>query len=111
MEQKQSVLISDAQKAFNYDAKKALGGGYKLTHSPNSYGIALKWLISRQKMTYKQFAERLNGTTGQNLNYFINRVGKSKTEELDFDRMCLILKVSKEYFLDLCNEIEKLMEK
>lgn len=107
---KEEKIISDANRAIKYDAKARLSGGYELKHKPSCYGVGLKWLIGIKGLTYSQFGARWNGTSGQNINHFINRVSKERFFEENVERMCEVLNVSFEYFIKLCENIEKLME-
>ena len=108
---KKERLLIDATKAFNFDAKARVGGGNKLSHKPCSYGIALKWLVHAKGMTYFQFAQRYNGTTGQNINHLINRCAKERFFEEDIEKMCTVLGVKQSYFYELCQNIEEMLEK
>lgn len=101
----------DAKKAYNYDAKARIGGGYKLTHKPSSYGIAIKWLMKTRGMTYSEFAFRYNRTSAQNINHLINRLPKERFFEEYVEKVCKTLGTTVRYFTDLCEEIEKLMVK
>lgn len=102
-------IANDAKKAYNFDLK-AINGGQALTHKPSSCGIALKYLIHKRGFTYSNFAKLYNGTTAQNLNHFINRVEKNRFFDENIERFCKVLKISVEYFNEMCDEIEKLME-
>lgn len=107
-------LNADATRAYmfamkNMGGNKPRGGGNKLTHKPSSYGVALKWLIYIRGMTYAQFAQRYNGTTAQNANHLINRVSKDRIFDDDLDKMCKVLNVKYEYFIELCKRIEERM--
>ena len=102
--------METARRVVRYDAKARVGGGYRLGHRPSSYGLVLKWLIKQRGMTYAEFARRYNGTTAQNLNNLINRVDESRFFEEDVERMCKVLKVSEEFFVDLANKVRTLME-
>lgn len=104
------MIASDAAKALRYDGKMRVTGGFDLKHKPSSCGVALKWLLGVRKITYVEFAKRYNGTTAQNINHLLNRADKSRFFEEDVEKMCKILKVSVEYFNDLCDKIEEMME-
>ena len=115
MEKKRTV-DADATRAYMFSVKtssgvKAKSGGYQLTHKPSSYGIALKWLIFIRGMSYATFAKRFNGTTAQNLNFKINRMSKERFFTEDVERMCDVLSVRYDYFVELCEKIEEKMEK
>lgn len=108
-------ITADATKAYMFTVKtsavnKPRNGGYKLTHKPSAYGIAIKWLIFIKGMTYAKFAERYNGTTGQNINHLINRCSKERYFEEDIAKICDVLGVTFEYFTELCAKIEEKME-
>lgn len=100
---------ADALKAIRYDAKIKVGGN-KLSNKPSSYGLALKWLIHTRGLTYKEFAKRYNNTTAQNLNHLINRVDKTHFFDENVEDMCRVLNVRVEYFKNLCEDIDKLLE-
>lgn len=102
--------METARKILAYDAKARVGGGYGLGHEPSSYGLVLKWLIKQRRMTYADFASKYNGTTAQNINNLINRVSKDRFFEENIEDMCKVLDVSKEYFTDLAEKVEKLQE-
>ena len=99
-----------ARRVVRYDAKERVGGGFKLGHRPSSYGLVLKWLIKQRGMTYAEFARKYNGTTAQNLNNLINRVDESRFFEEDIARMCKVLRVKEDYFVDLAGKVKTLME-
>ena len=101
---------SDAIRAVNFNGKLKNAGGYMLKHKPSCYGVALKWLISLRKMTYEQFGKKYDGSTGQNINHIVNRAGKSRFFSENIEDMCKVLRVKKEYFLELSRRIEELME-
>jgi hypothetical protein len=105
---------ADASRAYMFALKGITGakatGGNKLLHKPSCYGVALKWLIYIRGLTYAQFAKAYNGTTGQNANYLINRVEKEKFLNEDLEKMCSVLSIEYDYFMELCEEIEKKME-
>lgn len=110
------MIERDVGRAYVYSMKVASGknlktGGLKLTHEPTAYGVALKWLMYMRKMTYADFAKRYDGTTAQNINYLVNRMDKEKFLAEDVNKICEILGVSYEYFIELCKKIEEKMEK
>lgn len=107
---KRTTIESDAIRALSYNGKQKNVGGYALKHKPSCYGVALKWLIGARRMTYEQFAKKYDGSTGQNINHLINRADKSRFFEENITDMCKILRVSKEYFLQLSGKIDELME-
>ena len=104
------MIRIDAGKAVNYDARLKIGGGYELKHAPSSYGIAIKWLLGVKRMTYAQFAKAFNGSTAQNVNHWINRTDKRRFSEFDIEQICKALKVRQDYFIDLSEAIEEIME-
>ena len=115
-ESKNKRIENDATRAYMFAVKGNSGnrlknGGYKLTHQPSSYGIALKWLIFIRGMSYSTFASRYNGTTAQNANHLINRIDKKRFFAENVEKMCNVLGVSYEYFVELCEKIEEKMEK
>ncbi len=110
MKDREQIIKNDASKALSYDAKFRLGGGYDLKHSPSSCGIVLKWLLGIKKITYSSFAKQLNNTTAQNLNYLINRVDRTRFYEENIEKMCRLLKINKDYFDEVCDAVEELME-
>lgn len=103
-------IISEAVKACKFDLK-AINGGQALKHKPSSYGIALKYLVHKRGFTYDKFAKLYNGTTAQNLNYYINRCDKDRYFDENVEKFCKVLHISVEYFNTFCEEIEKIMEK
>lgn len=109
-EKEQKSVASDAIRAVNFNGKLKNTGGNLLKHKPCCYGVALKWLISLKKMTYEQFGKKYNGSTGQNINHIINRADKSRFFVEDIEQMCKVLRVKKEYFMELSMKIEELME-
>ena len=115
MEEKRTVE-ADANRAYMFSVKVSSGnkvrvGGYQLTHKPSSYGIALKWLMFIRGMSYATFAKRYNGTTAQNANHLINRINKERFFAENVEKMCNVLGVTYDYFVDLCDKIEEKMEK
>ena len=104
-----NTIELDARKAISFDSKLKNTGGYALKHKPCCFGVALKWLINIRKMTYKQFGEKYDGSTGQNINHLINRTDKSRFFEEDVEQMCKVLKVKKDYFLELSRKIDDFM--
>ena len=108
MEKKERNITADANRAYIFSLK-SINGGNKLSHNPTSYGIALKWLIYVKGLTYAQFAQRYNGTTAQNANHLINRVGKDGFVAENLEKMCSVLNVEYDYLISLCEEIEKRM--
>jgi hypothetical protein len=100
----------DAIRAVNFNGKLKNTGGYLLKHKPCCYGVALKWLINLKKMTYEQFGQKYNGSTGQNINHMINRTDKSRFFIEEIEQMCKVLRVKKSYFMELSRKIEELME-
>lgn len=106
----ENTIVCDAYRAVRTDYKKHIGGN-ALMHKPTSYGVALKWLITGKRYTYKRFAKMFNGTTAQNLNNIINRTGKGGYTEENIRKMCKILNITTEYFYELSNEIEKILDK
>ena len=105
---------SEAISAYKF-YKKTMGGykfvgGNKLKHKPTSHGVAIKWLIYKKKMTYKEFAYLYNGTTAQNANHLINRIRKDRYFDSELSKMCKVLGVSLNYLHELSDEIEVLME-
>lgn len=105
-----SAITTDATRAISYDARMKLAGGYDLKHQPSCYGILLKWLLGMRKLTYAQFANRLNGTTAQNLNSLINRAGKDRFFPDVVENICKALGINTKYFYDVADKIEELME-
>lgn len=109
-------VSKDASSAYMFNLNIANGnkfnsGGYDLKHQPSSYGIAIKWLLHLRRMTYADFGKKYNETCFQNINYMINRMPKERYFKEDFEKICSILNISEDYFLKLCEEIEKIMEK
>lgn len=106
----ENTIVCDAYRAVRTDIKKHTGGN-ALRHKPTSYGVALKWLINGRRYTYERFAREFNGTTAQNLNNIINRTGKGGYSVDDIRKMCEILQITTEYFYELSNEIEKILNR
>ena len=107
-------ISADASRAYTFalrglNGAKANKGGNVLTHKPSCYGIVLKWLIFVRKMTYAQFAKLYNGTTAQNLNYFINRADKKRFFDENVEKMCEVLNVEYDYFIEVCNKVQEKM--
>lgn len=105
------TILSDATRALQYDARLKIVGGYDLTHKPCCYGILLKWILGVRRISYGEFAKKLNGTTRQNLNSLINRADKSRFFPDVIESICKALGVTTEYFYDVAKKIEELMEK
>ena len=108
-------IAADASRAYTFalravNGSKANKGGNVLTHNPSCYGIVLKWLIYVRKMTYATFARLYNGTTAQNINYFINRADKKRFFDEDVEKMCEVLNVSYDYFISVSNKVQEKME-
>lgn len=106
----EDTIKADAVKALRYDAKTRHCGGFDLKHQPSCYGIALKWILGVKKISYNAFARKYNNTTAQNINHLINRADKSRFFEEDIESMCIVLKISTEYFIKLGKAIEKMMD-
>lgn len=103
-------IIKDAIHAVRFTVKGKTGGN-KLTRQPTCYGVALKWLIYRKGITYAEFAQRYNGTTAQNANHLINRIGEDRYILDEVEKMCAVLEVDIKYFEKLVAEVKKMMEK
>ena len=105
---------SEALSAYDFYKKTMSGykvvGGNKLKHKPTSYGVAIKWLIYKKKMTYKQFAYLYNGTTAQNANHLINRISNKEYFKGELEKICKVLSVSIKYIEELSAKLELLME-
>ena len=104
------TIQSDASMAIRYNAvinnvHRAKVGGNKLTRNPRGYGIAFKWLIYTKGMTYEDFGKRYDGSTSQNINHLLNRTKNIPDD--DIMKMCEVLNVDFDYFMQLCEEIEK----
>lgn len=103
-------IKKDSSSAYMFNLNIASGnklnsGGYDLKHNPSCYGIAIKWLLHIRRMTYNDFGKRYNGTSGQNINYIINRMPKKRYFKEDIEKICSILDVSEEYFEALTKNI------
>ena len=105
-----NIIVNDAQKAVKYNARVDLTGGFSLTWKPSSYGIAIKWILGQRKITYDSFAKKLNGTTKQNVNHWLNRVPKERFTDEVLTEMCKALSIKEDYLYALSDEIEKIME-
>lgn len=97
----------EAERACEFDLKGRTGG-LALKHKPSSYGVALKYLISSRGYTYGRFAKMYNGTTAQNLNNIINRIGKDRFFNEDIGKMCKLLRITPEYLEAMSGEIERI---
>lgn len=108
-------LSADSTRAYMFALKSQSGikpncGGYVLKHKPSCYGIAIKWLIYVRGMTFAQFAKNYNGTTAQNINHMINRLDESRFYAEEIDKICEVLGVEYDYFVELSKRIKMKME-
>lgn len=107
----QEMQVKDqAQKAINFfNSGGSKKGGCKLTHTVNSYGIALKYVFALRDLTYEDVANKLQ-VTPQSVNNIVNRMKKSKFNEIYVDKLCHVLSIDSGYFQDLVNEIDNILE-
>lgn len=107
----QEMQVKDqAQKAVGF-TKSGGGkkGGWQLTRTVNSYGIALKYIFALRDLTYEEVAAKMN-ITPQGVNNIVNRMKKEKFNEIYVQRLCETLAIDSAYFNDLVNEIDNILE-
>lgn len=107
----QEMQVRDqAKKAIEYfNSGGSKKGGCKLTHNVNSYGIALKYIFALRDLTYEDVAIKLQ-VTPQNVNNIVNRMKRSKFNDIYIDKLCHILSIDSGYFKDLVGEIDSILE-
>jgi hypothetical protein len=80
-------------------------GGNKCTHKTSVYGKIFKYIFAEREWTFA-FAGQLLGTTGQNVNYIVNRMPEERFSNVYLRRLCGKLSVDYEEFSDLAEAIK-----
>lgn len=104
------TTMSDAIKAVAYSKISHVSGGYQLSKQPNYYCIAIKWLLAVKKISYETFGRLYNDSSKQNMNHMLNHMSITNFLAEDFDKICKIIKVSREYFDALCDNVKDVLE-
>lgn len=110
MKIKEIQVKDQAMKAVEYfsnNGKKK--GGFELKRKSNPYGIALKYIFIIKDMSYSDVAQLLD-LSPQAINNIVNRMKVDRFDEFYVDKLCDKLSVDSGYFLDLVNEIGRIME-
>ena len=102
---KQEKIKLDAKRAIEGKFKDNTYGGYELKHKPTVYGLAFKYLLHARGISYREAAKSVV-MSPQSLNYVFNRMSKERFDAALVDRLCLRLRLNREYFDALCDEIE-----
>ncbi len=102
-------LQEEAKNVVNFDAKAMKCGGNKLKHQRNHFGMTFKYLFAIKDLTFKEVGEIL-GMSAQSINHLVNRTRAQSFENNPFvKRMCNLLNIDYQYFIDLSNEVKGLI--
>ena len=104
-------LEQEAKKVISLNPKIRKCGGYELTHKCNCFGMTLKYIFHIKGMTFVEVG-KLIGLTPQAINHIVNRMPKKSFYDEDFvERICRRLRVDTDYFYDLSDKVDEIMEK
>lgn len=79
-------------------------GGNKLKHETSAYGKVFKYIFAEREWTFAFVGELIN-TTGQNVNYIVNRMPNNRFSSIYLKKLCKKLDIDFEEFNALCNII------
>lgn len=103
---KQEKIKLDAKRAIEGRFSGNAFGGNELKHKPTVYGLAFKYVLHCRGISYREAAKSVV-MSAQSLNYAFNRMSKERFDYALVDKLCVRLRLNREYFDALCEEIER----
>lgn len=111
MAKKTLQIEEEAKKAISLDPKNRKCGGYALKHKCNCYGLTFKYIFHIKNLTFVDVGN-LIGLTPQAINHIVNRMPKKSFMDEDFvERICKKLRIDTEYFYELSEKVNEIMER